>query len=381
MLETAQLTFVLLIAIRAYQVSDTAKAILLGSMATGLIASLFVMSLMRRSGLGVTRLAATIQWVGALGYLAAAAGSGSSLALVGGCSLAFFAQAIQIPLQTQWLRSNYGPRERGRRFAGANAVRAGVSVGFALAAGALLEGNLQQYPWLLTLFAILGGVSGAATWRIPEPEMASGGSEPPGVWRAMRSVGEDAMFRWVLLSAMLMGLGIHMTMALRVDYLVNPRFGLEFPELRVALLTSTLPALARLGTTFFWGMLFDRMNLIILRVLLNVIFGVAVLLFFLTGDVWVIGLGALLGGVARGGGEIVWNLWVTKLAPEDRVGEYMSVHTFLTGVRGLAAPFLGFYLAGNASLGWLLWVSLTLLCVSIAILIPLVPVWRRLATA
>ncbi|MEZ5302399.1 MAG: hypothetical protein R3F11_17460 [Verrucomicrobiales bacterium] len=48
-----------------------------------------------------------------------------------------------------------------------------------------------------------------------------------------------------------------------------------------------------------------------------------------------------------GGGNIAWSLWVTKLAPADRVAEYMSVHTFTTGLRGMAAPFLGFWLAAQ----------------------------------
>jgi len=37
-------------------------------------------------------------------------------------------------------------------------------------------------------------------------------------------------------------------------------------------------------------------------------------------------------------------LWVTKFAPPDRVADYMSVHTFLTGVRGVLAPMCAFYI-------------------------------------
>lgn len=51
-----------------------------------------------------------------------------------------------------------------------------------------------------------------------------------------------------------------------------------------------------------------------------------------------------LNGVAMGGGTLSWNLWVTKFAPQERTAAYMSVHTFLTGIRGFAAPFMGFYL-------------------------------------
>ena len=48
-----------------------------------------------------------------------------------------------------------------------------------------------------------------------------------------------------------------------------------------------------------------------------------------------------------GGGNLSWSLWVTKFATKERTAAYMSVHTFLTGIRGFAAPFLGFYLLAN----------------------------------
>ncbi|MGH8019948.1 MAG: hypothetical protein ACREIA_17050 [Opitutaceae bacterium] len=77
---------------------------------------------------------------------------------------------------------------------------------------------------------------------------------------------------------------------------------------------------------------------------LNGFFLVAILTFFSTKNIWVIGLAGGLIGMAMAGSNIAWNLWVTKFAPPDRVSEYMSVHTFLTGVRGVIAPFAGFWL-------------------------------------
>jgi hypothetical protein len=49
-----------------------------------------------------------------------------------------------------------------------------------------------------------------------------------------------------------------------------------------------------------------------------------------------------LWGMANAGGNVTWGLWVTKLAPKHAVAEYMSVHSFLTGLRGLLAPPLAF---------------------------------------
>ena len=45
--------------------------------------------------------------------------------------------------------------------------------------------------------------------------------------------------------------------------------------------------------------------------------------------------GAIIFGISYGGGDVAWSLWVTKFAPPERVADYMSIHTFLTGARGI----------------------------------------------
>ena len=61
-------------------------------------------------------------------------------------------------------------------------------------------------------------------------------------------------------------------------------------------------------------------------------------------------------GLGFAGGDIAWNLWVTKYAPPERTADYMAVHVFLTGLRGLVAPSIGFALiavVGRGATGWL----------------------------
>ena len=80
-------------------------------------------------------------------------------------------------------------------------------------------------------------------------------------------------------------------------------------------------------------------------------------------------IGAIIYGISNAGGDVAWSLWVTKFAPPDRVADYMSVHTFLTGVRGVLAPVVAFYvvtvypLAAVAALGSALIIAGTLLLV------------------
>jgi MFS family permease len=93
-----------------------------------------------------------------------------------------------------------------------------------------------------------------------------------------------------------------------------------------------------------WGHLFDRVNFFVLRIVLNIGFMVGILTFFMGGGWLSLVTGALVFGISVAGGDIAWSLWVTKIAPANRVAEYMSIHTFFTGIRGVIAPFLAFQL-------------------------------------
>ena len=63
----------------------------------------------------------------------------------------------------------------------------------------------------------------------------------------------------------------------------------------------------------------------------------------------------------------MYNLFVTKLAPSEHIADYMSVHTFLAGIRILAAPFLGFFLVEWANIPVMTAVSAILILTSIFI--------------
>ena len=91
-----------------------------------------------------------------------------------------------------------------------------------------------------------------------------------------------------------------------------------------------------------WGVVFDRLNFFFVRVLINVLFIAGVLFYYVGDGVWALCVGIGFHGIARAGGNVAWSLWVTKFAKGEHVAEYMSVHTFLTGSRGIVAPFVAF---------------------------------------
>ena len=95
---------------------------------------------------------------------------------------------------------------------------------------------------------------------------------------------------------------------------------------------------------FLWGKLFDQMHFMKFRILLNIQMIIAILIYFNSSSFIGVVIGSALAGSVMGGANIAWNLWITKLAPTGKEGNYMSVHMTLTGVRGVTAPFLGYLL-------------------------------------
>ena len=167
-----------------------------------------------------------------------------------------------------------------------------------------------------------------------------------------------------------MGFGNLMMLPLRVEYLANPKYNQAVSIGMIALLTGVIPNLARLVLSPVWGYLFDHMNFFALRVTLNIGFAIGILAFFTTDSLPGLIAGAIVFGVSNAGGDVAWSLWVTKFAPPGRVADYMSVHTFLTGVRGMLAPMIGFYFTSYLTLGVLASVSCGLIVLATALLIP-----------
>ena len=173
-----------------------------------------------------------------------------------------------------------------------------------------------------------------------EPVVDSPHTNPFG---NMKYIIKDKSFGYVLLTWFIMGFANLWTLPLRVDYVTAPEWGIEGSAIYVAMIITIIPETIRMILIPFWASLFDKMNFVVLRMTLNLFFGFGVLLFFVTSNPWVIGMGSALIGAAFAGGSIAWNLWVTKYAPPGKAGAYMSVHVSLTGIRGTIGPILGYW--------------------------------------
>ena len=149
------------------------------------------------------------------------------------------------------------------------------------------------------------------------------------------------MFGYLCASQMLLGIGNLATLPLRAEFLGSASRGMGYSAGSVLFLTVVLPEIGRLLATPIWGRLFDKLDFIVLRLSINIVFGLSTVFFFIP-NVPCIVAGSVLFGLATAGGKIAWSLWVTKFAPPEKTADYMGVHTFLTGLRGLLSPQLAY---------------------------------------
>lgn len=366
-LETAATTFLLLIAVRWFNAGATAKALVAGAGSFGLMLTPLVVSWVVRCGWPAAQAASALAAFGAGCFFVMALFPVLPV-FIAGSVLGLTASSAAIPLLTQIYQENYPSQTRGHLFSRTVMIRIGTAALFSELAGRALSGHLPLFPWLLAFFGLTFAAGSFCLARCPSRPLTSiGGSHP---FRALRFIREDVLFRRTLVSWMLMGFANLMMLPMRVEYLANPKYNLALGVAEVAFLTGVVPNMARLIVSPIWGQLFDRMNFFVLRATLNLGFAIGILAFFTSSDVTGLIVGAIVFGISNAGGDVAWSLWVTKFAPADHVADYMSVHTFLTGLRGITAPLAAFHLVNLYSIHSLGWAAALLIGLSIILLLP-----------
>jgi predicted MFS family arabinose efflux permease len=373
-IESAGTTFLLLIAVRAYHSGALWKSAVACGSSLGLIFTPVVVAVVTRRALAPARAAAWLFFGGATAFVLSAIFQSLPIFALASM-LAMAAAASAIPLFTHIYQENYPDRQRGRLFSRTVMIRIASAVGFSYAAGWALSHYFEYFQALLLFFALALAFGGFCLARVPShPIHDDGGAHP---FRAMRFVRDDKLFRRTLICWMFMGFANLMMLPLRVEYLASPRYGLNLTVGMIALLTGVIPNVARLILSPVWGHLFDRMNFFALRVTLNAGFAIGILTFFVSDSFWGLVVGAIIFGISNAGGDVAWSLWVTKFAPPGRVADYMSVHTFFTGVRGVLAPLVAFTMVQKFSVGMLASFSAALIVAASLLLLPEIKLGKR----
>ena len=148
---------------------------------------------------------------------------------------------------------------------------------------------------------------------------------------------KDRRYRRFQYCMFMFGLGNLMVTAPLV-ILLKDQFAMT--PLESVLIATTLPLLLMPVSIPVWSKLLDRVHIIEFRAIHSWSFvaSIITMLFASVLDIpallWV---GAVLQGIAYGGGVLAWNLGHHDFAPVEKASLYMAVHVTLTGIRGLVA--------------------------------------------
>lgn len=360
-------TFALFIAIRYFQADDISKSLIGAAPFIGMLLSLLLVHYASQTNWKNATwggLSAAVCGV----FLLASAFTTSLWSYTVTVVFGFAFLTALLPFLTAIYHDNYPENRRGAFYSRAVIVTVVVSACSGFLGSSWLDQDIDHYHWIMIFLGLAGLGKAYAIYSMPSQIMeVSDYAHPLG---NLRLIFEDRSFGYVLLTWFIMGFANLWVLPLRVDYLTSSVYGIEGSALFVATIITIIPDSMRALSLPFLAKLFDEINFIVLRMILNVTFAVGIGLFFLTREPWVIAMGSALIGIAFGGGTIAWNLWVTKYAPPGKVAAYMSVHVGLTGIRGTLGPMVGFWAVSHIGPTNIGLVSFAMMILATVMLIP-----------
>ncbi|WGK68976.1 MFS transporter [Candidatus Haliotispira prima] len=356
----------LYIAIEVFQLPGEQKALLVASRAIGFCLAPFLPMLFSYSRLRRSSLAACCNIFSGI-FLLLAGISVYPLNYTIYCSLFIIFLCIKVPLFSQIYRENYQSSRRGKLFSLGGTLRNVSSLLLNLLAGLVIDMGPENYHQVFIIYAGFILLSGIITFFIPSqrfcdsylngrqnyltaPSGPNSGRKRLQFWRQVGQnftlVLRDRLFLYICFAWYLLGFGNLALIPMRVEFLRNQgENGLVFGALSLVLILQVIPGIVRIIGTLGGGKLFDHIPLLHFRILTNILFILATILFFQFDNWAVLVAGVAVLGLAETGGQFIWNLWITHLAPKkEYVERYMGVHVFLNGTRGLLGPFVSYAL-------------------------------------
>ncbi|MCA9410613.1 MAG: MFS transporter [Candidatus Omnitrophica bacterium] len=367
---TLHTTFALLVAIEFFRLPDGYKALIASGTSVGMGIS-FLYATYAHCLIGRRNVEAAIPvFLSSVCFVAASlAQDGITFAFLAFIGHVLF--MIRFPLMTQIYRENYRRENRGQAFGFSVLVASVGSILMVRLGGLYLDGGMERYRTLYQIIAALVFCGSFAILRIPSDKTPR--QSFPNPFNYFSILAKDRAFCYILFVWSVFGFANLMMIPQRLEYVTQDRYGLSLNPGMVALIVGAIPELVKILLVIPMGWLFDRMNFIVLRIVINIFFGLYMLVYFHATSIPMLAFGSVLLGVSFAGGTISWNLWVTKFAIPSETAKYMAMHTFFNGIRGVLAPVAGYIIASTDSIQTASDYSVGLMFVSCLMLAPLIP--------
>jgi MFS family permease len=272
---------------------------------------------------------------------------------------------ISTPAYAAVIKEIYPDDQRGRIMSYTRAALFTTGVIVTFVSGPLLE--YVSYRWVFPIAALYGL---AAAWVFSRVPMAENGSQPdegmgqppnralstrprrePGArsWElslretltfllgTLSILRDDHRFRWFALSVFTYGFG---------NLVLTPIITIvQVDELKIS--TASIALLANLSQVvaavayFYWGRYVDRHNpvrAVILNIALNAFIP---LCYYYAVNLWYLVPAFILSGITMAGIDLSYFNSVLGFAGERNATRYQALQSFLLGIRGSIAPFVG----------------------------------------
>jgi hypothetical protein len=269
-------------------------------------------------------------------------------------------------------KHNYPMTSRGRITARLQGVRFLLGIATVSVAALLFDWNPGVYRFAYPATALLGAVGLLVLRRMHVrgedlelktiAERAAGRGpaslSPLALWRGMWDIlRADRPYAQYCLAMMLLGIANMMTTPI-MTIIVTKQLYLSYYH--STNLMDVAPRIFLMGSLMPWAELFDRGGVVRFRVVnawvwtaVTVAGGIGATIIARWGvdeilpftlAVTFVALARVASGLGEGGGAIAWNIGHLHFAAPEKAEVYMGAHVFLTGLRGMFAPFLGTFL-------------------------------------
>ena len=345
-MNTMMLPLAIVIAKQTLHASDFELAILQSSLMIGLILSLFYGSLVERLAAGTAYVLPRI--IGSsllLGLLIPGANQASGFTML--LAAATMIVSVSTPQLGVFYQAVYPDDQRGRLVGTTRWFQLLTAAITSWVVGDYLKNHAASWPWIYAL-------TGVAGILLSLPLLGVGRHERPTrrtftLAEGFRIVSRDRNFCLFLAFQFLLGIA-NMAGNFSFYLYVNKTEYLGLDLKTAALVTGAIPPVAMLLSIRPWGTLFDRIGIVGYRVITNVFMAMGFLIYVLPGGIWTACIGVFVWSMGRSGGQLAWTIGILQFAGgPHRSPVYMRIHTFLTGVRGVVAPFVATWLISTGT--------------------------------
>ena len=277
-------------------------------------------------------------------------------------SLAQIIGTVATPAYAAIIKDVYPDSQRGRILSYTRAAILVAQILATLFAGWLM-GHLGNhgYQVVFPIAALIGMAAALVFARIePDGEEAARGPEarepeaPQGsawtkvadtarfIWSTLGILREDGAYRWFALSVFTYGFGNLLTVPIIPLIQVDE---LNITKTQLAVMFNLMQVVAILSY-FYWGRFVDRhgpQRAVVLNVLINTLVPAVYIATGLVsgGSAWMLVPAYLISGVVMAGIDLSYFNAILTFSGPDNVSRYQALQSFLLGIRGSVAPFIG----------------------------------------